>query len=64
MSSNALRSGKGVSQFYLKDKAELWQATAPERQYGLGFGWRKFKKLIKDHFYPISLQKAKENEFM
>jgi len=35
-----------------------------ERQYEPGFGWDKFKEMIKDHFYPISLQKAKEGEFM
>ena len=35
-----------------------------ERQYEPGFGWSKFKEMIKDHFYPISVQKAKEGEFM
>jgi len=29
-----------------------------------GLGWGNFKEMIKDHFYPTSLQKAKENEFM
>jgi len=29
-----------------------------------GFTGNKFKEMIKDHFYPISLQKAKESEFM
>jgi len=35
-----------------------------ERQYEPGFDWGKFKEMIKDHFYPISLQKAKKGEFM
>ena len=35
-----------------------------ERQYEPGFGWGKFKEMIKDHFYPISLQNAKEGKFM
>jgi len=35
-----------------------------ERQYEVEFDWNKFKKMIKDYFYPISLQKAKEGEFM
>ena len=35
-----------------------------ERQYEPGFGWDKFKEMIKDHFYPVSLQKAKVDEFM
>ena len=35
-----------------------------ERQYEPGFGWNRFKKMIKDHFYPFSLQKVKEGEFM
>jgi len=50
--------------FYLKDKADLWWATVRERQCEPGFSWDKFKEIIKDHFYPISLQKAKEGEFM
>ena len=50
--------------FYLKDKANLWWAMMRERQYEPGFNWNKFKEMIKDHFYPISLQKAKEREFM
>ena len=54
----------GFATSYLKDKANLWWATVRERQYEPGFGWNKFKKMIKDHFYPISLQKAKEGEFM
>ena len=54
----------GFSVFYLKDKADLWWATVRERQHEPGFDWNKFKEMIKDHFYPISLQKAKEGEFM
>ena len=50
--------------FYLKDKANLWWATVTKRQYEPGFSWSKFKELIKDHLYPIFLQKAKENEFI
>jgi len=48
----------GFVVFYLKDKADLWWATVRERQYKPGFGWNEFKEMIKDHFYPISLQKA------
>ena len=54
----------GFVVFYLKDKADLWWASVRERRYEPGFSWNKFKKMIKDHFYPISLQKAKEGEFM
>jgi len=35
-----------------------------ERQPERRFDWNKFKEIVKDHFYPISLQKAKESEFM
>jgi len=45
----------GFSMFYLKDKANLWWAMMRERRYEPGFGWSKFKEMIKDHFYPISL---------
>ena len=65
---NALQCPKewkvGFAVFYLKDKADLWWATVRERQYEPRFGWNKFKEMIKDHFYPISLQKAKEGEFI
>jgi len=54
----------GFVVFYLEDKADLWCATMRERQYEPGFGWSKLEEMIKDHFYPISLQKAKEGEFM
>jgi len=46
------------------DKVDLWWAIVRERQHEPGFGWSKFKELTKDHFYPISFQKARENEFM
>ena len=45
----------GFVVFYLKDKADLWWAMIRERQYESGFGWDKFKEMIKDYFYPISL---------
>jgi len=54
----------GFAMFYLKDKADLWWAMMSERQYEPGFDWNKFREMIKDHFYPISLQKAKGGEFM
>ena len=54
----------GFAVFYVRDKADLWWATVRERQYELGFNWGKFNELIKDHFYPASLPKAKEDEFM
>jgi len=30
---------------------------------GLGW-WKDFKELLKNRFYPMSLQKAKEDEFI
>jgi len=54
----------GFAIFCLKDKTDLWWAIIRERQYEPRFGWDKFKQMIKDHFYPISLQKAKESEFI
>jgi len=50
--------------FYLKDKANLWWATVRERYHEPKFDWKRFKELIKDHFCPVSLRKAKENEFI
>ena len=54
----------GLAVFYLKNKVDLWWPTVREKQYEPGFDWRRFKELIKDHFYPVTLQKAKENELM
>jgi len=54
----------GFAVFYLKDNADLWCATVRERQHEPGFDWNKFIEMIKDRFYPISLQKAKDGEFM
>jgi len=54
----------GFTVFYLKDIADLWWATMWQRQCELGFDSSKFKEMIKHHFYPISLQKGKEGEFM
>ena len=49
---------------YLKDEANLWWATVRWKQYEPQFGWNRFNELLKNFFYPMSLQKAKENEFM
>ena len=54
----------GIAVFYLKDKVDLLWGTVREGQNEPGFGWGKFKEMIKDHFYPMSLQKPKEGEFM
>ena len=35
-----------------------------ENQNEPGFRWTQFKELIKNRVYPISLQKAKEKEFL
>ena len=47
--------------FYHKGKADLQWATIREKQHEPGFDWKRFKELIKDHFYPMPLQKVKEN---
>jgi len=54
----------GFAVFYLKDKVDLWWATVHERRYEPRFDWKGFKEFIKDHFYLVSLQKKKENEFI
>ena len=35
-----------------------------DRQYEPGFSWKEFKDLLKNRLYPVSLQKAKEDEFI
>jgi len=46
------------------DKVDLWWSTMQGWQQELGFDWKRFKELFEDHFYLVSLQKAKQNEFM
>ena len=54
----------GFAGFYLRGKADLWWATIRNRQYELGFRWRDIKELLKNRFYLVFLQKAKEDEFV
>ena len=54
----------GFVGLYLGEEAGLWWATARNKQYELSFGWIEFKDLLKNRFYPVSLQKAKEDEFI
>jgi len=54
----------GFAGFYLREDADLWWAIVRNRQYEVGFGWREFKDQLKNRFYPISLQKAEEDEFI
>ena len=54
----------GLAVLYLRDGADRWWATVRERQYEPRFNWSTFKELIKNQFYPVSLKKKKENEFM
>lgn len=44
--------------------ANLWWAIVRDRQYEPGFGWKDFKELLKSCFYPVSLEKAKDDEFV
>jgi len=50
--------------FYLSDEANLWWATMRNQQYESKFGWNNFKELLKNRFYLVPLQKAKEDEFV
>ena len=49
----------GFVMFYLMDIAHPCWATMQERQYDLGFYWKRFKELIKDHFYPCRLRRQR-----
>jgi len=54
----------GFARLYLMGKADLCWATVRSKQQEFGLGWSKFKKLLKNDFYLVSLQKAKEDEFV
>jgi len=45
----------GFAGFYLREEADLWWATVRKKQYESGFGWREFKDLLKNRFYPVSV---------
>ncbi|XP_056691642.1 uncharacterized protein [Spinacia oleracea] len=50
--------------FYLSGQAGLWWKVIKERKNGPGFGWNELQKLMRDKFYPPSLRKQKEDEFL
>ena len=54
----------GFARFHLEGEADLWWTIMKKNQNEHGFGWAHFKELIKNCFYPISLQKEKEKEFL
>jgi len=54
----------GFAGFCLNNDADLWCSTLRNRQYEFRFGCSKFMELLKNCFYPLSLQKGKEDEFV
>jgi len=52
----------GFATFYLREEADIWWATVKNMKYEPGFGWREFKDMLRNRFYPVSVQKAKEDE--
>ncbi|XP_057246903.1 uncharacterized protein LOC130589595 [Beta vulgaris subsp. vulgaris] len=50
--------------FYLKGQADLWWKTAKEMQSQPGFGWENLKGVMRNQFYPQSLQLKLESEFI
>ncbi|XP_057248862.1 uncharacterized protein LOC130590443 [Beta vulgaris subsp. vulgaris] len=50
--------------FYLTGQASLWWKIIKEKKNEPGFGWSKLQDLMRDKFYPPSLRKQKEDEFL
>ncbi|XP_057247408.1 uncharacterized protein LOC130589830 [Beta vulgaris subsp. vulgaris] len=50
--------------FYLTGQASLWWKIVKEKKNEPGFGWSKLQDLMRDKFYPPSLRKQKEDEFL
>ncbi|XP_056691541.1 uncharacterized protein [Spinacia oleracea] len=50
--------------FYLTGQASLWWKVNKERKNEPRFGWTELQKLLRDKFYPPSLRKQKEDEFL
>ena len=51
-----------LATFYLTCTAELWWRTV--KQTAIDSTWEEFIKKLRDQFYPPSLQRKKENEFL
>ncbi|GAB2217412.1 hypothetical protein Droror1_Dr00000595 [Drosera rotundifolia] len=50
--------------YYLEGEASAWWSTIEERAKEPTFNGESFKKLIRERFYPVSLQVLKRDEFL
>ncbi|XP_021721102.1 uncharacterized protein LOC110688368 [Chenopodium quinoa] len=50
--------------FYLTSQASLWWKVNKERKNESGFSWTKLQELMRYRFYPLSLRRQKEDEFL
>lgn len=50
--------------FYLAGEADIWWSTVKNKLQGCEFTWAKFLEKIRAKFYPITVQRQMEKEFM
>ena len=51
-----------IGTFYLSGEADIWRNAIKDKCQGLEFTWSKF--LGEANFYPISVQRQKERDFL
>ena len=53
-----------ITSFYLEDTASIWWKTVKAKGGNIGMTWKEFLVRLRTIFYPISLRRRKEGEFL
>ena len=53
-----------IGTFYLAGEADIWWNTIKHKWQELELTWAKFTEELRAQFYPVTLQRQKEKEFM
>jgi len=52
-----------IRTFYLVEEADIWSNIVKDKWQGLEFTWARFLEELSAYFYPITIQRHKQ-EFM
>ena len=53
-----------IGTFYLTGEADIWWSTVKEKLQGSELTWTRFLEELRTKFYPITVQRQKEKEFL
>ena len=53
-----------IGTFYLAGEVDIWWSTMKDKLQGPGLTWAKFLQELRAKFYPITVQRQKEKDFM